>query len=102
MNNIKNHGIDLPDPAVCFDDEGYEPNINDYPLIYNELLRAIQNLDINLFSLSINNLYSQLKPTPILKNQLQSALTGFTLKLKSGSLICLIGSTFVLISISQM
>ena len=87
MNNIKNHGIDLPDPAVCFDDEGYEPNINDYPLIYNELLRAIQNLDINLFSLSINNLYSQLKPTPILKNQLQSALTGFTLKLKSKNII---------------
>ena len=87
MNKIKNHGIDLPDPAVCFDDEGYEPNINDYPLIYNELLRAIQNLDINLFSLSINNLYSQLKPTPILKNQLQSALTGFTLKLKSKNII---------------
>jgi hypothetical protein len=87
MNNIKNHGIDLPDPAVCFDDEGYEPNINDYPLIYNELLRAIQNLDINLFSLSINDLYNQLKPTPILKNQLQSALTGFTLKLKSKNII---------------
>ena len=83
MSNIKDHGIDLPDPAVCFDDEGYEPNKNDHPSIYNELLRAIQNLDINLFSLSINNLYNHFTPTPILKNQLQAALTGFALKLKS-------------------
>ena len=87
MDSITNHGVELPDPAVCFDDEGYEPNKNDHPSIYNDLLRAIQNLDINLFSLSINNLYSQLKPTPILKNQLQSALTGFTLKLKSKNII---------------
>ena len=83
MNDITDHGIVLPDPAVSFDDEGYEPSKNDHPAIYDDLLRAIKNLDINFFSLSINNLYSQLIPTPILKNQLQAALTGFSLKLKS-------------------
>ena len=83
MNSIIDHGMELPDPAVCFDDEGYEPSKNDHPRIYDDLLRSIQTFDTNLFSLSINNLYSQLKPTPILKNQLQAALTGFCLKLKS-------------------
>ena len=42
MNYITNHGVELPDPAVCFDDEGYEPSNNDIPLTYNVLLKAIQ------------------------------------------------------------
>ena len=46
MNDITDHGIVLPDPAVSFDDEGYEPSKNDHPAIYDDLLRAIKNLDI--------------------------------------------------------
>ena len=41
--------MELPDPAVCFDDEGYEPSKNDYPRIYDDLLRSIQTFDTNLF-----------------------------------------------------
>ena len=56
MDSITNHGVELPDPAVCFDDEGYEPSNNDIPLTYNVLLKAIQELDINSFSLCMNSL----------------------------------------------
>ena len=52
---------ELPDPAVCFDDEGYKPSSNDIPQTYNVVM-AIQDLDINLFSLGINNLYNNVKP----------------------------------------
>ena len=79
MDYITNHGVELPDPAVCFDDEGYEPSNNDIPLTYNVLLRAIQELDINSFSLGINSLYTSVKPTVTVQNQLKSALVGFTL-----------------------
>ena len=49
MNDITDHGIVLPDPAVSFDDEGYEPSKNDHPAISDAILKAIQNLDINFF-----------------------------------------------------
>jgi len=26
VDSITDHGMELPDPAVCFDDEGYEPS----------------------------------------------------------------------------
>tara|TARA_Y100000114_G_scaffold67972_1_gene62282 strand:+ start:990 stop:1997 length:1008 start_codon:yes stop_codon:yes gene_type:complete len=78
-NYITDHGVVLPDPAVSFDDEGYKPTNNDYPQIYDTLLRALQESNINLFSMGVNDLYNQLEPSPILKKQLQAALSGFAL-----------------------
>ena len=68
--------MELPDPAVCFDDEGYEPSQNDLPLTYDLLLKAIKNSDMNSFSLGINDIYNQVKPTVTIQNQLKSALNG--------------------------
>ena len=86
MDYITNHGVELPDPAVCFDDEGYKPSSNDIPQTYNVLSRAIQDLDINLFSLGINNLYNNVKPTVTVQNQLKSALVGFALLQQSNNI----------------
>ena len=86
MDSITNHGVELPDPAVCFDDEGYEPSNNDIPKTYEVLSRAIRELDINSFSLGINSLYSSVKPTVTVQNQLKSALVGFTLRQQSNNI----------------
>ena len=37
-NYITDHGVELPDPAVCFDDEGYKPSKNDYTQINDTML----------------------------------------------------------------
>ena len=86
MDSITNHGVELPDPAVCFDDEGYEPSKNDIPKTYEVLSRAIRELDINSFSLGINSLYTSIKPTVTVQNQLKSALVGFTLRQQSNNI----------------
>jgi len=86
-NYITNHGVELPDPAVCFDDEGYEPSQNDLPLTYDLLSKAIKNSDMNSFSLGINDIYNQVKPTVTIQNQLKSALNGFALSVQTKDIV---------------
>jgi hypothetical protein len=87
MNSITDHGIVLPDPAVCFDDHTYEPNDkNDFPRIYDGLLLALRQSDGELFLQNIQELYSNFKPCKTLEKQLLAAVSGFNLKLKTSNI----------------
>ena len=79
MDYITNHGVELPDPAVCFDDEGYEPTKNELPKTYEVLVKAIQDLDLDLFSTGISDIYKSVSPSVTIQNQLKSAIVGFSL-----------------------
>lgn len=70
----------MPDPAVCFEKGVYEPNQNDYPEIYDNLLTAINTLDKDLFINNIQSLYSNFKPCKTIEKQFVSAVNGFVLK----------------------
>ena len=87
MDSITDHGIVLPDPAVCFDDHTYEPNDkNDFPKVYDGLLLALQQSDGELFLKNIQELYSNFKPCKTLEKQLLAAVNGFNLKLKTSNI----------------
>jgi len=83
VDSITNHGVELPDPAVCFDDEGYEPSKNDLPKVYDTLTKAVKDLDLKTFCSGINEIYSHVKPTVTVQNQLKAAIVGFTLRQQS-------------------
>ena len=79
MDYITNHGVELPDPTDCFDDEGYEPTKNELPKTYEVLVKAIQDLDLDLFSTGIADIYKSVSPSVTVQNQLKSSIVGFSL-----------------------
>ena len=83
MDYITDHGVELPDPAVCFDDIGYEVNNNDHPRIYEGFCKAMRELDIKLFTHQLDRLYNNLKPTVTLQDQLKAAISGFYRKIQA-------------------
>ena len=80
MHNIFEHGVVIPDPTVCFGDSEYEPNTNEYPIVYDKLKDSLLDNDIKLFSNAIIELHKELKSDAQVQKQLEAAIKGFALK----------------------
>ena len=80
MHNISQHGVVIPDPTVCFGDIEYEPNTNEYPIVYDKLKNSLLDNNIKLFSNSIIELHKELKSDEQVQKQLEAAIKGFALK----------------------
>jgi len=83
LDNIYQHGVVIPDPAVCFGDNEYESNKNEYPTIYDKLKDSLLDNDIKVFSSAIIELHKEIKSDTQVKKQLEASLKGFVLKDKS-------------------
>ena len=82
MHNIFEHGVVIPDPTVCFGDSEYEPNTNEYPIIYDKLKDSLLDNNIKLFSNAIIELHKEIKSDAQVQKQLEAAIKGFALKYK--------------------
>ena len=83
MHNISQHGVVIPDPTVCFGDIEYEPNTNEYPIIYDKLKKGLSDNNIETFISGVTQLYKEIKPDAQVQKQLEASLKGFVLKDKS-------------------
>jgi len=72
----------IPDPTVCFGDSEYEPNTNEYPIIYDKLKDSLLDNNIKLFSNAIIELHKEIKSDAQVQKQLEAAIKGFALKYK--------------------
>jgi hypothetical protein len=82
LHNIFEHGVVIPDPTVCFGDSEYEPNTNEYPIIYDKLKDSLLDNNIKLFSNAIIELHKEIKSDAQVQKQLEAAIKGFALKYK--------------------